>query len=114
MTPLFYKGEVVKYNSDSIEIVCVVLEAYHYGRDVYNLGYRERYIIQSMEPEVYSFDHELEEDGIVYHNVNKCAGEYLKKIDTKNPLYSFDIESMFEEFYKNQTPISNFNSNEYR
>ena len=96
-TPLFYKGEVVKYNSDSIEIVCLVLEAYHYGRD-FRTSYRERYIIQSMEPEVYSFDLEVEEEGIVYYNVNKCAGEYLKKMD----IDELGTEEMFEEIYKTQ------------
>ena len=119
MTPLFYKDEIVMYKGNwytgKKDLLCVILVAQHYGRTEFNNHYKERYIIKSLQPEIYDFECNISSDTReIYYNVNKCAGEYLKKIDTKNPLYSFDIEGMFEELYKNQTLISDFNCNEYR
>lgn len=102
-TPLFYRGEVVRYGKDNI--LCVILVAYHYGREYPNQDYRERYIIESLEPERYKFDLKtVSDDGNkTYYNTNRCAGEYLRKIETKEPLYyNFNTEEIFEEVYKIQ------------
>ena len=72
------------------DLLCVILVAQHYGRTELNNHYKERYIIKSLQPEIYDFKCNISSDTT---NVGK--------IDTKNPLYSFDIEGMFEELYKN-------------
>mgnify|MGYP000845362948 FL=1 len=96
-TPLFYKGEIVRYGKENL--LCVILDAFHYGRDYPRQQYRERYIIHSLDKDK-PFEHDVIYAGVKYPSTNFCAGEFLKKTKEKAPLfYNINTEEIFEELY---------------
>lgn len=95
-TPLFYKGEFILYGKEKIP--CVILDAFHYGRDYPNQEYKERYVINSLDKD-YQFTGVIY-NGVHYPTANFCAGEFLNKTDQKLPLfYNINVEDIFEELY---------------